>query len=470
MSDIALILPQRTASTARRLAATLFLLLVLVGCDENDGEWEGTPTEPSPQPSPSVLSVSVDHEPAVDDHVNAGEPVIFRVDVVNAGPGAADSVAVLVAIPEQVDLEDTDASSGRFEEATDLWLVGRVESGASGHLLVNAWVPEGTVGEELVFTASLAAATPADSTARDNSASVRIPVVNHPPDADDDAFVLAEGAVLTVPGPGLLSNDLDHGGEEIYLDLEPVGGPFRGELTLLGSGGFTYDHDGSEAVADSFRYRITDASAESDTATVRLEILLVNDLPAFVEFAGFTIAEGDTFAPVALRELAHDDDHSAEELVWQVLNADALTIAVSEDDILTVTTPGPDWYGTDELLFRVRDPEGAVANAHVPFTVESVNDPPVVSALPAQAVAIGGDFLPVPLDGYVADIDHDDDEIVWTVRDHEPLLVTISPLRVLTVTAPNPSWTGSVSITLRATDGAGDWDERTCRFEVVDAR
>jgi uncharacterized repeat protein (TIGR01451 family) len=469
MTDLARIRRPRPSTGAGLLLGTLALLLAMLGCDDTDGGWDGSPTGPAPGPPLPDLAVTVGYEPAAGDHVNAGEPITFRVDLANAGPGAADSVAVLVTLPEQVELQSTSSTQGIYDEASTRWFVGRLENGASGQLLVNTAVSEGTVGEELVFTASLDRAAPGDTTTVDNSAVVRV-MVNHPPDASDDAYTLAEGAEVTVPAPGVLSNDLDQEGEGISLDILPVDGPFRGQLTLQSDGGFVYDHDGSEAAADSFRYRIEDASAESDTAMVRLEILPVNDLPVFGAIEGYTIAEGETFAPIDLRSLASDDDHPDEELVWQVLDADALSVSISDEDVLTVTTPGPEWYGSDTLLFRVRDPEGAVATANVTFTVLSVNDPPVVSTLPSQTVVVGGSFLPIRLDDYVGDIDHADDVITWTASGQEPLLVTISPARILTVEPPSATWTGSVSITLRATDPAGDWDEQVCRFEVVESR
>jgi hypothetical protein len=450
----------------RLLAASLLLLVAaLSGCDETDGDWD-PPVEPGPQALPD-LSVAVSYESAIDDHVNQGEPLVFQVDLANQGPGAAADVAVEITLPALVAIEEITTEPGRFDLETHHWELDYLESGASGVLRIATLVDEGTVGESLVFTAAIVASQPADTTQGDNDDRVQVTVVNSPPDADDDWYILSEGAVLAVNGPGLMGNDLDYEGEEITVDPVPVLAPTRGELVLDLDGGFTYIHDGSEAEADSFRYRITDASAESDTAMVRLEITLVNDRPRIADIEGYTIAEGGAFAPIDLTDLVTDDDHDLDELVWTVLGADELLVEVSEEDILTVTTPDADWNGTDVLLFRVRDPEGAVDNADVTFTVTPVNDPPVVSALPSQTVPVGGTFLPVPLDSYVADVDHADAEITWTYGEHEPLLVTISPSRVLQVAPPSPSWIGSVTMTLRATDPDGDWDERTCRFEVT---
>ncbi len=452
------------------LLAVMVAAAALIGCDKSDNDWAqpGEP-DPGPQGQPDLALVAA-FESTNDDHVNVGEPVSYTLTLTNSGDGAADSVAVSVTLPTLVTLDQAVASQGEFDAADGRWDVGLLAASGVVTLDMEATVADGTVGEVLVLTAEIMAMAPADTTPDDNTASTRFTVANNPPSAGDDAYSVSEGATLSVPAPGVLSNDLDNEGEAITLDTEPVLGPFHGQLALLEDGAFAYVHDGNEAVADSFLYAITDLSAESDTAMVRLTIQPVNDSPRLSVPATYNIFEGGAFAPITLDALVSDDDHPDSELVWSILVADHLTVEVSVDRILTVTTPGPEWSGADSIIFRVRDPEGAVASEDVLFTVTSVNDPPVVAVLPNQSVPVGGNFLPIPLDNYVSDVDHDDDEMTWTYTNEGVLLVNISADRVLTVQPPSPTWTGSVTMTLRATDPAGDWAERNIRFEVTESK
>jgi hypothetical protein len=110
--------------------------------------------------------------------------------------------------------------------------------------------------------------------------TVRIDVtpVNDPPRAIDDAYQLAEDAVLTVSAAeGVLANDVDVDGPELTVVL--VDAPQHGLLVLGADGAFTYTPDPDFHGSDSFTYRATDGFGTSGLATVSLVITPVNDDP-----------------------------------------------------------------------------------------------------------------------------------------------------------------------------------------------
>ncbi len=59
-----------------------------------------------------------------------------------------------------------------------------------------------------------------------------------PPTAVDDSFVIHQGEVLEVAGPGILSNDFDLNGDALTAEL--IDKPSNGELVLSENGSFTY--------------------------------------------------------------------------------------------------------------------------------------------------------------------------------------------------------------------------------------
>ena len=93
-------------------------------------------------------------------------------------------------------------------------------------------------------------------------------------------YTTAEDTALTVPAPGVLANDTDADGNALTAAL--VTGPAHGTLTLNANGSFTYTPAANYNGADSFTYRANDGTANSNTATVTLNVTAVNDAPVAV--------------------------------------------------------------------------------------------------------------------------------------------------------------------------------------------
>ena len=111
-----------------------------------------------------------------------------------------------------------------------------------------------------------------DGQANSQTATVQLNIlpVNDPPVAEDDSYALDEGATLNVPAPGVLDSDTDPDGDTLTATL--VTGPLHGTLQLSSDGGFSYTHNGSETLQDSFTYQVDDNRGGTDTAVVTLNI------------------------------------------------------------------------------------------------------------------------------------------------------------------------------------------------------
>ncbi len=101
------------------------------------------------------------------------------------------------------------------------------------------------------------------------------------------------------------------------------------------------------------------------------------------------------------------------------------------------------------------------------LTIEgAANQAPVVSGIPDQTILEGESFASIPLDDYVADPDNTDEQLTWTYSGNSALSVTVTN-RVAVITAPNPNWNGSETITFRATDPGGLYAEDAAVFTII---
>ena len=96
----------------------------------------------------------------------------------------------------------------------------------------------------------------------------------------------------------------------------------------------------------------------------------------------------------------------------------------------------------------------------------AVNDAPVVTDIPNQTIAEGASFATLNLDDYVSDVDNTDAQLTWSYSGNTTLIVNIVD-RVATISTPTANWNGAETITFRATDPGGLWDEDAATFTVT---
>ena len=96
-----------------------------------------------------------------------------------------------------------------------------------------------------------------------------------------------------------------------------------------------------------------------------------------------------------------------------------------------------------------------------------VNQAPVVDDIPGQTVDEGSSFATISLDDYVSDSDNTDAQMTWSYSGNSALTVSIDSSRVATITIPNTDWNGAETITFKATDPYGLWDDDAATFTVT---
>ncbi len=222
--------------------------------------------------------------------------------------------------------------------------------------------------------------------------------------------------------------------------------------------------NGSEVIT----FTATDPGGYSDSDTVRFTVNPVNDAPVVSDIPGQTVDEGGLFTDIALDDYVSDIDNSDSEIIWSAGgNTDLIVTIDPETHVTRVRAPNEDWNGSETITFTATDPGGLWDSDAAVFTVNAVNDAPVVSGIPDQTVNEGETFTDIPLNDYVNDVDNSDAELNWTYSGNQELSVQINAeTHVAHIGIPSEEWTGSETIIFTATDPGGLADSDTAVFEV----
>ncbi|NTU57871.1 MAG: tandem-95 repeat protein, partial [Chlorobiaceae bacterium] len=195
--------------------------------------------------------------------------------------------------------------------------------------------------------------------------------VNDAPVLQDEIYTTSEDTALTVPAPGVLSNDSDVEGSS--LTVTGYGTASHGALTVNADGSLVYTPGSNYNGTDTFTYTVSDGSLTS-TATATLTISAVNDAP-LVQDDSYTTSENNVLTVIAPGALSNDSDIEGSSLSV-IANGTALhgIVTVHADGSL-VYVPNMNYNGTDSFTYTVSDGTDE-STATVTVTVSSVNDAP----------------------------------------------------------------------------------------------
>ena len=138
-----------------------------------------------------------------------------------------------------------------------------------------------------------------------------------------------------------------------------------------------------------------------------------NNAPSVNGIPGESINEGGKFAPIKLDSYVSDDMDKPAQIKWSVSGNKSIKVTISADRVANLQVPDQYWNGSEDITFEAKDTKGAVGSETVNFTVESVNNPPVMKDIPEQTIDEGKQFAKIKLDDFVTDPDHPKDQILW---------------------------------------------------------
>lgn len=292
-----------------------------------------------------------------------------------------------------------------------------------------------------------------DGSAMSAPATVTISVaaVNDAPVAANDAYGTNQNTTLNVAAPGVLSNDSDP--ESAPLTAVLVSSTASGTLTFNANGSFTYTPNAGFTGTDSFTYRASDGSLNSNIASVTITVNNVNDPPvAANDF--YATAEDTTLTVPAPGVLANDTDVDGDPLTALLVTGPARGTLSLAGNGSFIYQPFANLNGTDSFTYQASD--GSLsATATVTITVTAVNDAPV--AVDDNTSAAAG--IPVTINVLSNDSDPDGDPLAVSLFSQGSQgTVSCTASGACTYT-PGTTASGSDSFTYKVSDGNGGLDD-----------
>jgi len=200
--------------------------------------------------------------------------------------------------------------------------------------------------------------------------TVAVSAVNDVPRSTNDTYITLEDTRLTIPAPGLLTNDFDVEGTPLSALL--VGNVSNGTLSLSANGSFIYTPSTNFNGTDSFTYQASDGVLTGNLATVTITVTPVNDSPITVDDTAAVLEDES----VSVSVLLNDSDIENDALTITSTATTNGTAVVSGTNV--VFTPATNFYGTVFFTYTLSD--GALsATGGVTVTVTAVNDVPVAN-------------------------------------------------------------------------------------------
>ena len=187
--------------------------------------------------------------------------------------------------------------------------------------------------------------------------TITVTPVNDAPVAVDDAYEVDEDADLTVlAAQGVLANDTDVDNDLLTATL--VNGPAHGTLVLAEDGSFVYTPEANFNGTDSFTYKATDGTLESNLATVTITVKPVNDWPVANDDE-YEVVTGTVLEVAAPGVLGNDVLLDLDEQVSiQVLEGPQHgTLTLNNDGSFTYT-PNAGYMGVDTFRYLVLSQQG----------------------------------------------------------------------------------------------------------------
>ena len=297
--------------------------------------------------------------------------------------------------------------------------------------------------------------------------TINLTNVNEAPVLGDASFDVDENSANGTAAGTVTATDVDAGSVLTYgiTGITPVTDPAAftinpgtGAITVGNRAALNYEATTTFTLA----VRVSDGSL-TDTATVTVNLNDINDAPV-VSAATFPLAENSPATTVVGTVTATDEDLPVQSLTWSITGGNTGdAFAIDDTGQITVANATLLNFETNPTFsLTVQASDGSLTgSATVTINLTGVNEAPVVTgatfSLPENSTV--NSLVGTP----IAVTDPDDSSFTWTIPAGNDLGgFTINSSGQISVADPDPldyETHPSFSLTVRATDGDGLWDE-----------
>jgi len=279
--------------------------------------------------------------------------------------------------------------------------------------------------------------------------SVIVTALNDAPTATPRSAVTRtnKSASITLTG-----NDVDDDGLTFSIYTQPEHGTLTLGVDFNTTGKLIYTPEPRFTGSDSFTFKSNDGAADSDPATVSIDI--TPNHPPVADLQTTTTAE-NTSAVIALM----GSDPDGDPLIYRVVTP-PMHGSLSGTEPNLIYTPDTNFSGPDSFTFKVNDGAADSVLATVSLTVIPVNDPPTANSDTMTAQE------DMPESITLTGRDPDGDPLTYSVVE-APSNGSLSGIEPNLTYTPYENFNGSDSFTFKANDGMLDSVPATISITVI---
>ncbi|MFO0903384.1 MAG: Ig-like domain-containing protein [Pirellulales bacterium] len=405
----------------------------------------------------------------VDDGLGSRSTATVTIEVsnINENPNLQPDVVTVAedSVDNVIDVLAND--TGLPDVGETLTIAAAGPGSAGGTIVIDGAVLRYTPAADFAGTETFPY-TVVDGNGGSSTETVTVNVLNSndPPTATHDSFAVNPNSSNNLLD--VLANDstAPDSGETIFILSATT--PQHGSLFIENDSFIRYTPVGGYTGADSFQYTIRDSSGSEATASVTLNVTVVNNPPIALNDAyeinrnssgnRLRVLSNDPFAP-DVNEVLTITGVSVPNRGGQV--------TVTDNNTVIRYSPPPQYTGVETFTYTVSDGRGGTASATVTLTVGNFNSAPIPEN---DAFTLRQNTSDNPLDVLANDTDPDGTNILTIVSvgaTSSGGLVQIAPDRLSLLYTPPQPFLGVETFTYTVDDGQGGVEEATVTITIV---